>query len=231
MDYSRRRILASSASIVSAAGMTAVAGCLGSDDGDSGTAGDTTGSDGSNAADNPFDDPPPSLDPRIRGDGGPLIEVYVDYACPHCQSFKQDVWPELETLVADGDARLVDRDFPIPVDETWSWRLPNLPRSAQAQAGSPDAYWTTADRIWTSLIDGATPDETFVRDLAERADLDADRTWEAVRYERFRSPIETQRQAGIDAGVSGTPTVAVAGDLLDESSVDAITAAVEEASE
>lgn len=43
------------------------------------------------------------------------VEIYLDYQCPHCETFVRDVVPLLtERYVATGKVRLLYRDYPLP---------------------------------------------------------------------------------------------------------------------
>ena len=58
--------------------------------------------------------PRPALGPE---DAAVTVDVFEDYACPHCQTFTQDVYPEIRSKYIDpGEIRYRFFDFPIPVD-------------------------------------------------------------------------------------------------------------------
>lgn len=210
---SRRRVLAAGASWLA----LGLGGCL-------------SGDGGGDASESPFEGDPPELADPVLGTDGPLVEVYADYACPHCHTFELQVRPGLDDLARDGELRLRHRDFPIPVDETWSWRMPNLPRSAQAQTGSVETFRDVNRYVWEHWNDGRF-DEAYVREVARAFDLEADRTVQAVRHERYRSAVEADRQRGVEAGVRGTPGVVVDGEVLEDVSLERIREAVEAASD
>lgn len=183
----------------------------------------------SNEPDDRFGGSPPELKRQFRGSGGPLVEVYTDYACPHCHEWVTTVLPELQQMVDNGEMRYTHRDYPLPVDEAWSWRIPNLPRSAQAQTRDVDTFFAVNSYIWSNWPDG-NYNEEFVRSVANEFDLDEDKTWEHTRYEWFRPQIELEVELAEDDGVDRTPSVIVDGTLLEENGADRIRQAVESAS-
>jgi protein-disulfide isomerase len=183
-----------------------------------------------NDPDNVFGGPPPELATQIRGESGPIVTVYVDYSCPHCHDFETGVLPELDDAVENGEMRILPRVYPLPVDKTWSWRMPNVPRSAQAQTGSLDGFWEARDYIWNNWS-GGNFSESYVRDLATELGLDPDRTWRETKNEWYRPYIELDRELGAEDGVDRTPTVIVDGEIVQENSVEAIEQAVDQARE
>lgn len=211
MDATRRRFLGG----VGVSGAIALAGCSG-----------FLGS----GSDIEFEREPPELAQPIRGDNGPLVETYVDYACPHCHEFESRIVPEIEDLIQDGKMRFTTQDFPIPIDSTWSWQMPNVPRSAQAQTGTTETFWAVHDYIWANW-NGGNFDEEYVRQVASEFDLNPDQTWREVQGEFFRADIEADKSKGEDAGVSGTPSVIIDGELFEAPGAETIRSAVEAANE
>ena len=91
-------------------------------------------------------------------DADVTVAVYEDYACPHCRTYSEEVFPQVEEIyLSAGTVRYEFHDFPIPVDETVSWQaasaaraggesgtmrsLPPLPRISRS-CGSPRAAET-----------------------------------------------------------------------------------------
>ena len=136
--------------------------------------------------------PPVGPGDHVRGDGGELI-VYVDLACPACA----EAWSWLSTL----PVRLCLRHFPLASKRP---RAPALHAAAEAAAIQQEAaFWAMVDSIYA---DPGHIDDPHLWRRAEEARLDlrrfdADRRSDAVS-ERVRADFE----AGIRAGVTGTPT-------------------------
>lgn len=213
-----------------AAGL-ALAGCLGGGDGGDGdgAGGDGAGGggdgtvgtvDGGDGAEN-------LGQPTLGSPDAPVaVAVYEDFSCPHCRTFNQAVFPRVrDELVDTGRARLVHYDFPIPVDETWSWRAASAARAVQAQAGD-EAFFAFAKALYANQGDYSL---ALVERLADEVGADGAAVRRAAKEETYRAVVRANRQAGIDDGVRGTPTVVVAGEQVSPSYAD-IAAAVEAAS-
>lgn len=168
-----------------------------------------------------------SLATPVRGDPDADVTVatYEDFACPHCRDYSLDVQPEVvEAFVDPGDVRYERYDFPIPVDEQWSWAAANAARAVQADAGA-DAFWEYADLLYENQ-DGYSSD--LFPDLAEQVDADSEAVRTAVRDGVYRPVIEEDRRRGRQRGVTGTPTVFVDGRSVDPT-FEEIRTAVEDA--
>lgn len=211
---SRRAVLAG----VSATAATAIAGCLGG----GGGGGDESPAD---AVD--------SLPTPVHGeDDAPVtVAVFEDFACPHCQTFAVDVQPRIvDEYVDAGDVRYEHHDFPIPVDDRWSWEAPGAARAVQDTVGD-EAFFTFAKRLfedgWT---DGSpTYSESFLRDLASAVDADPDTVVSAASEGRYRPVLEADREVGLDEGVQGTPSVFVDGTLVDRPDYATVSSAIDNA--
>lgn len=236
----RRRLLAATAGVLGSA-----AGCLGGstgdgggDDGDapapSGTAGSVTPTptDGAGTAtgDRTTATATPtrvrSLPPPARGpaDAPVTVVAFEDFACPHCRRFVLEVLPRIvDEYVADGRVRYEHRDFPIPVDPTWSWRAPSAARAVQ-NAEDAAAFFDFAGRLYEHL---GSYDAALVAGLAADVGADGEATRRAATTERYRPVIEADRRRGLDLGVDGTPAVFVEGERLSGYSFDTVAAAVE----
>jgi protein-disulfide isomerase len=203
MTTTRRRFLAGAG----AAGVAALAGCSG-----------MLGSSGGSGANRVESMPQPTAGPE---DAPVTIQVWEDFACPHCQTFSLRVLPDVMSQFVDaGDARYVHHDFPIPVDQRWSWDVAFAARHVQREAG-PGAFFEFTHAAYENQ--GA-----FSMDLL--ASLAAEHGVEGVRAavndERYRPVVEADRQRGSDAGLRGTPFVLVNGEAVNPS-FDAIRRAVQ----
>jgi protein-disulfide isomerase len=128
----------------------------------------------------------------VRGDGGELI-VYADLACPACA----EAWVWLSRL----PARLCLRHFPIASKRP---RAPALHAAAEAASlQDPAAFWAMVDSIYA---DHGHIDDPHLWRRAEELDLDLER-FEADRRSRaVTERVRTDFEAGVRAGVTGTPS-------------------------
>lgn len=186
MDNTRRSFLATATAI--AAGATA--GCLGSD-GDDGDGG--------------VPEPPVAGDP----DADVTVTVYDDFACPHCRTFKLEIYPQLvETYIDPGRIRFEQRDFPIPVDGTWSWAVASAAREAFESEGD-EAFWSFS----TAMFERQTSySYDTIEAVAEEQGLDAAAVREAAEDVTHRSTLEADKSYGRENGVQGTPAIFVDGE-------------------
>lgn len=208
---SRRAVLAG----LSAAAATATAGCLGGG-----------GSDEVPA------DAVESLPTPVHGDeDAPVtVAVFEDFACPHCRTFAVDVQPRIVDEYADpGDVRYEHHDFPIPVDDRWSWEAPGAARAVQDAVGD-EAFFTFTQRLFEEGWSDGSPtySESLLRDLASAVDADPDTVATAASEGRYRSVLEADREAGLDRGVQGTPSVFVDGTPIDRPDYATISSAIDD---
>ncbi|THE63472.1 disulfide bond formation protein [Salinadaptatus halalkaliphilus] len=201
MNLTRRGLLGTAA----AAGTGIAAGCLGSED---------------------APDPPVAGDP----DADVTVAVYEDFSCPYCRDFKLEVFPQLEEAYLDSGAiRYEHRDFPIPVDDTWSWAVASGAREVFESDGD-DAFFSFAGEIYEHQ-NGYGYDT--IESVADDLDLDGPSVREAAEDETHRDTLEADRSNGESNGVGGTPTVFVDGDIVDLEAIafDPVAAAIDDARE
>ena len=155
------------------------------------------------------------------------VDVFEDYACPHCRTFTQEVSPEIRSDYVDpGEVRYRFFDFPIPVDEEWSWRAASAARAVQARADA-ETFFAFAEGVYDNQGQLSEAGGRIVHDLANDLDIDGCAVAAAADQEPYRSVVEADRRAGRDRGVTGTPTVFVNGSGLRGYEWEAVDAAVQ----
>ena len=166
--------------------------------------------------------------PALGTDDAPVtVDVFEDYACPHCQTFTQEVYPELRSKYVDpGEVRYRFFDFPIPVDDEWSWRAASAARAVQDRADA-ETFFAFAKGVYDNQGQLSDEGHQIVHDLAEDLDLDGCAVAAAAEQEPYRSVVEADRQGGRDRGVAGTPTVFVNGEALDGYGWETVDAAIQ----
>ncbi|NHX38336.1 MULTISPECIES: thioredoxin domain-containing protein [Haloarcula] len=156
------------------------------------------------------------------------VAVYEDYACPHCATYSESVYPQVrEDYLAEGTIRYEFHDFPIPVDEDASWQAASAARAVQDNAGD-EAFFTYSERLFANQ-NQLGPD-TYA-DLTEGIDIDGETVRAAATGELYRPTVSGDREAGIDRGVQGTPAVYVNDERVEwsEVSYEPVRAAIEAA--
>ncbi|WP_225334333.1 DsbA family protein [Halomicrobium urmianum] len=220
-------------SLLAAAGTSALAGwsgCLGGDGGaepdgggDGNESGGGNGTDGDGAGGRQATLPVPALSEE---GASVTVTVFEDFACPHCRTFNEDVFPQIrEEYISGGVVTYQHRDFPIPVDDTISWQAPSAARAIQDEVGQA-AFFEYAKALFANQ--GSLEPDTYAS-LAEDFDVDAETVRSAAEERRYDSTVERDREHGIDNGVQGTPTVWVNGEATEGNDFETVSAAIESA--
>jgi protein-disulfide isomerase len=210
MSHTRREYLAA-ATGVGAVGLTA--GCLGGGGG---------GTDDCSIEDEPTvaELPPPRLG---AADAAVTVAAFEDFSCPHCATYSLEVVPDLRSeYVESGVIRYEHHDFPIPVDERWSWQAASAARGVQDEADDA-AFFEYAHALFENQGDLSAG---LITDLADDVEAPGCAIQADALNETYRPVIEADRQAGIEGGVEATPTVFVAGRAVSPT-YDAIASAIE----
>jgi protein-disulfide isomerase len=216
MDTTRRALLAG----IGGTGLAGLSGCLGGAFGGGGAGGGGCGS--------PEEPTVSELPPPVAGDpeAGVTVAVFEDFACPHCATFSLEVVPELRArLIEPGRVRYEHHDFPLPVDERWSWAVPSAARGVQDVVGD-DAFFAFATACFENQRDYSF---SLLGELGVEAGVDDECV---VRTDAtngsYRPVIEADRRRARDLGAGGTPAVFVNGRSV-RGTTDAIVSAVEAA--
>jgi len=145
------------------------------------------------------------LPEHVRGNPDAPVTVveYGDYECPYCAAAA----PVLRQLVdeSDGRVRLVFRNFPLAQLHPFALTA----ALAAEAAGAQGAFWPMHDLLFTRqdrLEDAA------LQAYAERLGLDGSQVV-GEPAQRFADKVEADFAAGLAAGVAGTPTLFVNGEL------------------
>lgn len=153
--------------------------------------------------------PPVGPGDHIRGQG-PEVIVYLDLACPGCAR----VWRDLGEL----SLRLCVRHFPIASKRPRAPVLHAATEAASAQGGEEAFWW-----IWDDLYaDRGHADDPHLWARAERLGLDLHRFEADRRSNGVAGRVDRDFRSGIRAGVIGTPTAFVGGQILEGEVVTAL---------
>jgi protein-disulfide isomerase len=190
---------------------TGIAGCLGNEDP---AASDVETVDSL---------PTPTLGP----DDAPVtVAVYEDYACPHCQTYTQNTLPKIRSeYVSEGIVQYEHHDFPIPVDERWSWQVASAARGVQDTVGV-EAFFEFSSGAYENL---GSYSMDVIESLATEVGADPETIRTAAESEVYRPVLEADREQGVEAGVEGTPTVFVNGSSAHRYDWETVSQAIESA--
>ena len=160
------------------------------------------------------------------------IAVFEDFKCPACQFFDAEVMPQLEReLIDTGQARFYFLNFPFLGPDSTTAAIAGECVYNQDQA----AFWDYKTLLFRAQgpesEEWATP--AFLTGIARDnlPQLDADALQSCIEDETYAEQVAAERDMGNAAGVQGTPSVYVNGELLESFEFATIQAAVENAQE
>jgi protein-disulfide isomerase len=158
--------------------------------------------------------PPVGPEDHVRGEGAEAI-LYLDLACPHCAA----TWAALREL----PLRLCFRHFPVSSKHP---RAPALHAAAEA-AGlqRSEAFFQICDSIYA---DQGRQDDPHLWERVRCLDLDLDRFERERRSEAVATRVRRDFEAGIRAGITGTPAAYLGGRLVARNVPEALAAAAGE---
>ncbi|MGE0481132.1 MAG: DsbA family protein [Phycisphaerae bacterium] len=155
------------------------------------------------------------VNPTLRSDdhvlgaaNAPLVVVeYGDFECPVCGRFFDETYPTIKSEYVDsGRVRWVFRHFPL---RTLHPRAQAAAEAAEC-AGTQEAFFAFHDLLFANQDDLS---DAALRSLAAEAGLDLaafDACVAAGRATRVQSDVD----AGVSAGVTGTPSFLIDGQLV-----------------
>lgn len=145
--------------------------------------------------------------PTLGPDYAPVtVEIFEDFACPHCAAFATEALPKLkDDYLADDSVQFRHFDFPIPVDDQWSFAVANAARSVQEALDdeaffefSQAAYRNQGDYSWQTL-----------GDIGDSVGVDPCRVLSDASTDTYDRLLMANRSVGMRRGVSGTPAIFV----------------------
>ena len=155
------------------------------------------------------------------------VEVWSDYQCPFCQRFATTWEPALtDKYAANGQVRVIYRDYAFIGDE--SVKAAIAARAAELQGN----YWQYHDYLFANQ-NGENKgwfSESRLQGIAQAVGLDVAAFNTARGDPQIRQSVLAETAQGRSLGITGTPTIAIDGQLrTDLTSYDKLEAAVEAA--
>lgn len=197
------------------------AGSAGEDVAGEGTAGGDSESPSASASrsSRPIAPVPADVAPELGSENPTVtIEVYADFECPFCARSRETT----DRVREEHDGVVVVYRF-LPLSMHRNARpAANAALEVFRQAGD-DAFWAYATAVYAHQ-DNLTR-RVLVR-LAREAGHDADEVDRAVRTGRHDARIDVDRDRARDAGVNGTPTYVVNGELVESPTYDELSIVV-----
>jgi protein-disulfide isomerase len=149
----------------------------------------------------------------VKGSPEAPVEIteFADYQCPFCQTFATLQMPTIEErLIKTGRVRWRYRDFPLDQHP-----FARLAAHSAACADEQGKYWEQHQRIyegqsdWSAVRDAGPVFRTYARESG----LDLARYDACMKAGKYAGRIQADHNAGVQLGVSSTPTLLVSGRL------------------
>ncbi|MFE9084840.1 DsbA family protein [Brevundimonas sp. NPDC003935] len=152
------------------------------------------------------------------------VVEYASVTCGHCAVWNEEVWPEFKTKYVDTKkVRYVFREFPTPPQDI------AVAGFLIARCAGPDKYFDVVHDIMASQKEwmaGVAPRTTLFR-AAAAAGLSQEQTEACISDKAAIEEMSNRIKAGIDAGVTGTPTFLVNGTKVLDSSMSGLSEAID----
>jgi protein-disulfide isomerase len=161
---------------------------------------------------------PPSLPPaeigaadHVRGaaEAPVTLTIYADFECPACSTEFQVMgraWPRVSQ-----QAKLVFRHYPLDIHRH-AFLAARYAEAAARQGG----FWEMHDALYANqdLWAGTDDATAFFDDLASDIGLDVEQLKRDAELPEIRDKILSDQRGGTRAGVRGTPSLYVNGELV-----------------
>ncbi len=159
----------------------------------------------------PAGTPLPKAEGYLRGDPNAPITIleFADFECPGCGNFASVTEPDLRNRIVDaGLASFRYYDFPLPIHQ--NTMAASLAASCAADQGK---FWEMHDAIFAGQFDWNTQATSNPRKLfdqyAKAISLDMAAYTTCFDSQKNLPRIEANRTAGVERGVSSTPTLVI----------------------
>lgn len=149
-------------------------------------------------------------DPVLGSTMAPVtIVLFSDFECSYCQDWHQQTLPALQREFLDqGKARLVFKDFPL------SQLHPQAQLAAEAAqcAHQQNKFWEYSNLL---TQEPSRLGEADLRRHAELLELNTAAFNQCLTSHEQAAKVTRNVQAGIEAGVTGTPAFVINGELIE----------------
>lgn len=162
----------------------------------------------------------------------PTIELYEDFQCPVCQQFEATSGAAVQALVKSGKATVIFKPWsfldPKASLNEYSHRSTNVALLV-LEKGGVEKFVEFHDYLYAHQPDENTAGPSDKELIAAAKSLGVNVDEQAVKDRKFFPWIDAAMTAGEKRGVTGTPTVYVAGKKLPSYSLEAILVALNSA--
>lgn len=161
----------------------------------------------------------------------PVVQLYEDFLCPACGQFEAANGQQIRQLADSGDIQLVYQPYSF-LDQMggstneYSLRATNIAMCALDEGGHED-FNAAHDALFANQPGegGAGPSDAEITGWLEDAGVTVDES--CVRTQNFGEWVKEAQSFGqSEHGVSGTPTILIDGEPLEDRSMAGILAAI-----
>lgn len=149
-------------------------------------------------------------DPFLGDENAPIVIVdFSDYECPFCKRLFTNIYPALkEEFIDTGKVKYVFRDFPLNIHAA----APGAHMAAEC-ADDQGKYWEMHDLLFEKQSEWGKAEELndTLTDYAVELGMNKATFSECLTSEKYKDEIESDKAAGIEYGVKGTPTLFING--------------------
>lgn len=144
-------------------------------------------------------------DPTFGNTINPSVTIiaFEDFQCPFCE----EAFPTVQHIIRKyaADVKFVYRDFPLATVHPQALSAAEAGECAHEQG----KFWEMHDVIFANQAQ--LTDDVVLYDFAQSAGLDMNQFRDCFDDKKYESEVKQDLVAGIEAGVSGTPTFFING--------------------
>lgn len=147
------------------------------------------------------------------------VVEYASVTCSGCAAWNEQVWPQFKARYVDtGQVRYVFREFPTPPQDV------AVAGFLLARCAGEDKYFHVIDQIMRSLpeLHSGTPPRDILLRTARDAGLSEAQFQTCVADPAGVAGMEKRIKAAQEAGVTGTPTFMINGEVVADRSLDGL---------
>jgi protein-disulfide isomerase len=147
------------------------------------------------------------------------VVEYASVTCSGCAAWNEEVWPQFKARYVDtGKVRYVFREFPTPPQDV------AVAGFLLARCAGEDKYFHVIDQIMRSLpeLHSGTPPRDILLRTAREAGLSEAQFQTCVADPAGVAALEKRIKAAQEAGVTGTPTFMINGEVVADRSLDGL---------
>ena len=169
-----------------------------------------------------------------KADAKVTLDVYVDFQCPNCAAYAQEVEPRLvNQYVRPGSARMVIHDLAFlgPTSNPGSDESVQAALAANC-AGDQGRFWSYQEYLFANqgpVENGGTFSRSLLDGIASRLGLDGTRFDACMADPARTKAVQSETQAATSAGINRTPTIRVNGTALGSWDLQTIAKAIDAA--